>query len=61
MTFTTGAARTDQNGNPLATARARIIEVGDTWYGFGEDKTGKTSADTSFENIPWGWRAVPPA
>ncbi|WP_254390266.1 hypothetical protein [Streptomyces sp. AC550_RSS872] len=52
VTFTTGAARTDQNRNPLQLHGLGIIKVGDTWYGFGEDKTGKTSADTSFENIP---------
>lgn len=26
--------------------------MGSTWYGFGEDKTGETSSDTSFQDIP---------
>ncbi|WP_037677383.1 RICIN domain-containing protein [Streptomyces griseus] len=51
-TFTTGAARTDTNGNPLQLHGLGIIKVGNTWYGFGEDKTGETSADTSFQDIP---------
>ncbi|MEV5434691.1 RICIN domain-containing protein [Streptomyces sp. NPDC052682] len=51
VSFTTGAARTDQNGNPLQLHGLGIIKVGSTWYGFGEDKTGETSADTSFQDI----------
>ncbi|MFL5996941.1 MAG: RICIN domain-containing protein [Streptomyces sp.] len=51
MSFTTGAARTDQNGNALQLHGLGIIKVGSTWYGFGEDKTGETSADTSFQDI----------
>ncbi|MDT0488105.1 RICIN domain-containing protein [Streptomyces doebereineriae] len=51
VSFTTGAARTDQNGNALQLHGLGIIKVGSTWYGFGEDKTGETSADTSFQNI----------
>ncbi|MDQ0931379.1 RICIN domain-containing protein [Streptomyces turgidiscabies] len=52
VTFTTGADRTDQNGNTLQLHGLGIIKVGNTWYGFGEDKTGRTSADTSFQDIP---------
>jgi hypothetical protein len=52
VSFTTGAARTDQNGNTLQLHGLGIIKVGSTWYGFGEDKTGETSADTSFQDIP---------
>ncbi|MFI6435196.1 RICIN domain-containing protein [Streptomyces sp. NPDC050759] len=51
VSFSTGAARTDQNGNALQLHGLGIIKVGSTWYGFGEDKTGETSADTSFQNI----------
>src|SRR3954447_16058835 len=51
VTFTTGADRTDQNGNALQLHGLGIIKVGSTWYGFGEDKTGETSADTSFQDI----------
>ncbi|MET9078566.1 RICIN domain-containing protein [Streptomyces sp. NPDC004232] len=51
VSFTTGAARTDQNGNTLQLHGLGIIKVGDTWYGFGEDKTGETSSDTSFQDI----------
>ncbi|MCX5246651.1 RICIN domain-containing protein [Streptomyces sp. NBC_00201] len=52
VSFTTGAARTDQNGNTLQLHGLGIIKVGDTWYGFGEDKTGEASSDTSFQDIP---------
>ncbi|MFJ8360925.1 RICIN domain-containing protein [Streptomyces sp. NPDC093984] len=52
VSFTTGAARTDQNGNALQLHGLGIIKVGGTWYGFGEDKTGETSSDTSFQDIP---------
>jgi hypothetical protein len=51
VTFTLGATRTDQNGNTLQLHGLGIVKVGSTWYGFGEDKTGETSADTSFQNI----------
>ncbi|MFF7051600.1 RICIN domain-containing protein [Streptomyces griseorubiginosus] len=52
VTFTLGATRTDQNGNTLQLHGLGIVKAGNTWYGFGEDKTGETSADTSFQNIP---------
>jgi hypothetical protein len=51
VTFTTGAARTDTSGNTLQLHGLGIIKVGSTWYGFGEDKTGETSSDTSFQAI----------
>ncbi|MEU6198251.1 RICIN domain-containing protein [Streptomyces sp. NPDC047061] len=51
VTFTTGADRTDTNGNALQLHGLGIIKVGDTWYGFGENKTGETSSDTSFQAI----------
>ncbi|MFF7952657.1 RICIN domain-containing protein [Streptomyces griseorubiginosus] len=52
VTFTLGATRTDQNGNTLQLHGLGIVKAGNTWYGFGEDKTGETSADTSFQDIP---------
>src|SRR5205823_254111 len=52
VSFTLGATRTDQNGNTLQLHGLGIIKVGNTWYGFGEDKTGETSTDTSFQDIP---------
>ncbi|MFJ9908003.1 RICIN domain-containing protein [Streptomyces sp. NPDC101152] len=52
VTFTLGATRTDQNGNTLQLHGLGIIKVGSTWYGFGEDKTGETSSNTSFQDIP---------
>ncbi|MGW1752411.1 RICIN domain-containing protein [Streptomyces sp. NPDC002092] len=52
VSFTLGATRTDQNGNTLQLHGLGIIKVGSTWYGFGEDKTGETSSDTSFQDIP---------
>ncbi|GAA0672323.1 RICIN domain-containing protein [Kitasatospora atroaurantiaca] len=50
--FTLGATRTDQNGKTLQLHGLGIVKVGSTWYGFGEDKTGETSANTSFQDIP---------
>ncbi len=51
-TFTPGAEWTDQNGNPLQMHGLGIIKVGSTWYGFGEDKTGESSSDAYFQDIP---------
>ncbi len=50
--FTPAAAWTDQNGNPLQLHGLGIVKSGDTWYGFGEDHTGESAADTSFKGIP---------
>ncbi|MEV6210689.1 RICIN domain-containing protein [Kitasatospora sp. NPDC051914] len=67
VAFTLGATRTDQNGNALQLHGLGIVKVGSTWYGFGEDKTGETSANTSFQDIPcytsgdlgtWTYRGV---
>lgn len=52
VSFTLGATRTDQNGNTLQLHGLGIIKAGSTWYGFGEDKTGETGSDTSFQDIP---------
>lgn len=52
VSFTLGATRTDQSGNALQLHGLGIIKVGGTWYGFGEDKTGESSSDTSFKDIP---------
>lgn len=52
VSFTPGATWTDQNGNPLQMHGLGIIKVGGTWYAFGEDKTGESSANTSFQDIP---------
>lgn len=51
-TFNPGAAWTDQNGNPLQMHGLGIVKVGATWYAFGEDKTGESSGNTSFQDIP---------
>ncbi|MFC5666019.1 RICIN domain-containing protein [Kitasatospora misakiensis] len=52
VSFTPGATRTDQNGKTLQLHGLGIVKVGNTWYGFGEEKTGTTKADTSFQSIP---------
>lgn len=52
VTITPGATQTDQNGNQLQMHGLGIIKVGSTYYGFGEDKTGESAANTSFQNIP---------
>lgn len=51
-TFTPGAAWDDSSGSPLQTHGLGIIKVGSTWYAYGEDKSGETSANTSFQAIP---------
>jgi hypothetical protein len=52
VTITPGAARYDTSGNALQLHGLGIIKVGGTWYGFGEDKTGESSGNTSFQDIP---------
>src|SRR5205807_2313505 len=51
-TVTPGAAWTDQNGKPLQMHGLGIVKVGATWYAFGEDKTGESASNTSFQDIP---------
>jgi hypothetical protein len=51
-TFTLGATRTDTAGRALQLHGLGIVRAGGTWYGFGEDKTGQTTANTSFQDIP---------
>jgi hypothetical protein len=51
-TFTLGARRTDAAGRALQLHGLGIVQVGTTWYGFGEDKTGQTTANTAFQDIP---------
>ncbi len=51
-TFTPGAAWDDTSGNALQMHGLGIIKVGSTWYGYGEDKAGETSSNTSFQAIP---------
>lgn len=50
--FTPGKAWQDTSGAALQLHGLGIVKVGATWYGFGEDKAGETSADTSFQDIP---------
>ncbi len=52
VTFTPGATWTDQNGKPLQMHGLGIVKVGATWYAFGEDKTGESASNTSFQDIP---------
>lgn len=47
-----GQPWTDQNRNPLQLHGLGIMNVGGTFYGFGEDKVGESQADTSFRAIP---------
>src|SRR2546423_12716918 len=51
-TFTPGAAWNDTSGNALQLHGLGIIKVGSTWYGFGEDKTGESSGNAFFQDIP---------
>jgi hypothetical protein len=50
--FAPGASWTDQNGNPLQMHGLGIIKVGGTWFAFGEDKTGESSSNAAFQDIP---------
>ncbi|MBS2965949.1 RICIN domain-containing protein [Actinocrinis puniceicyclus] len=50
--FTPGAAWNDTGGNPLQLHGLGIVQAGSTWYGFGEDKTGESSSNTAFQDIP---------
>lgn len=52
VSFSLGAARTDQNGNVLQLHGLGIVKVGGTWYGFGEDKTGESSSNDYFQDVP---------
>src|SRR5690348_11820222 len=47
-----GTLGTDQNGNPWQLPGLGIVKVGNTYYGFGEDKVGEDQHDTSFRAIP---------
>ncbi len=50
---TPGAAWDDTAGSPLQLHGLGIIKVGSTWYAYGEDKAGETSAGTPpFQAIP---------
>lgn len=51
-TFTLGTTRTDTAGRALQLHGLGIVQVGNTWYGFGENKTGQTTANTAFQDIP---------
>src|SRR5439155_22971542 len=46
-----GTLGNDQHGNPLQLHGLGIVKVGNTYYGFGEDKVGENQKDTSFRAI----------
>lgn len=50
--FTPGQPWNDSSGRTLQLHGLGIIKSGSTWYGFGEDKTGENSSNTSFQDIP---------
>nr|WP_203606843.1 RICIN domain-containing protein [Streptomyces sp. SID11385] len=50
-TFTPGASWTDSSGRTLQMHGLGIVKAGSAWYAFGENKTGESSADTSFRSI----------
>ena len=51
-TFTPGAAWDDSSGAALQMHGLGILKVGSTWYAYGEDKAGESSANTAFQAIP---------
>src|SRR6266851_210840 len=42
----------DNNGTYIEAHGGGITKVGSTYYWFGEDKTGESSGDTHFQNVP---------
>jgi hypothetical protein len=51
-TITPGTAQNDTSGNQLQLHGLGVIKVGDTWYGFGENKLGESSSAAYFQSIP---------
>jgi len=52
VSFDPGTPWEDAGGSPLQMHGLGILKVGSTWYAYGEDKAGESSADTSFQAIP---------
>ena len=50
--FTPGQRWTDTSGTTLQMHGLGIVKVGSAWYGFGEDKTGESSSNAYFQDIP---------
>ena len=50
--FAPGLTATDTSGKALQLHGLGIVKVGSTWYGFGEDKAGENSDNTTFQDIP---------
>lgn len=50
-TFTPGTAWNDTAGNPLQLHGLGIVQVGSTWYGFGENKAGESSSNAAFQSV----------
>jgi hypothetical protein len=52
VTFNPGTPWDDTAGSPLQMHGLGIIQVGKTWYAYGEDKAGENASNTSFQAIP---------
>ena len=52
VTFNPGTPWDDAAGSALQMHGLGIIQVGKTWYAYGEDKAGETASNTSFQAIP---------
>ncbi|HET9170482.1 MAG TPA: RICIN domain-containing protein [Actinospica sp.] len=52
VSFQPGTPWQDQSGSALQMHGLGIIKVGDTWYGYGEDKAGESAAGAPFQAIP---------
>jgi hypothetical protein len=52
VTFNPGTPWDDTAGSPLQIHGLGIVQVGRTWYAYGEDKAGETASNTSFQAIP---------
>jgi len=52
VSIQSGTTWQDTSGAALQMHGLGIIKVGNTWYGYGEDKAGESSADAAFQAIP---------
>jgi hypothetical protein len=52
VAITPGTAWNDTQGHPIQAHGGGMIQVGSTYYWFGEDKTGESQANAFFQNVP---------
>src|SRR2546429_3323195 len=52
VTISPGTAWKDTGGHPIQAHGGGMIKVGSTYYWLGEDKTGESSGNTPFLDVP---------